>query len=113
ANRTNRLNETYQNSQLWFNEQIKKQIDNSTYDDRSDIENDLTRLNYSLELNKQSIFYNTLRYAPYYYFMVFLAVRLTLMFLNTFRKTINKNSFSLKNSPRWKYVKYKKEKQNL
>ncbi|CAF3392399.1 unnamed protein product [Rotaria sp. Silwood1] len=106
ANRTNQLNETYQNTQLWFNEQIKNQIINSTYDDRSDIENDLSRLNYSLELNKQSIFYNTLRYAPYYYFMVFLAVRLTFMFLNTFRKTINKNSFTIKNSPRWKYVKY-------
>ncbi|CAF0767643.1 unnamed protein product [Rotaria sordida] len=106
TNRTNQLNGTYQNAQLWFNEQVKKQIINSTYDDRSDIENDLSRLNYSLELNKQSIFYNTLRYAPYYYFMVFLAVRLTFMFLNTFRKTINKNSFTLKNSPRWKYVKY-------
>jgi hypothetical protein len=63
-------------------------------------------LNYSLELNKQSILYNTIRYAPYYYFIVFLAVRLTVMFFNTFRKTIDKNSFSLKSSPRWKYVKY-------
>jgi len=57
-------------------------------------------------LNKKSIFYNTLRYAPYYYFIVFLAVRLTLMFLNTFRNTIKKNSYPFKSSPRWKYVKY-------
>ena len=28
------------------------------------------------------------------------------MFFNTFRKTINKNRFSLKSTPRWKYVKY-------
>ncbi|CAF3555598.1 unnamed protein product [Rotaria sp. Silwood2] len=108
ANRTNRLNETYQNSQLWFNEQIKKQIDNSTYDDRSDIENDLTRLNYSLELNKQSILYNILRNAPYYYFIVYLAVCLTILFLNTFRGKLKKSSSSssLKSLPRWKYVKY-------
>ncbi len=102
TNRTTQLNET----QLWFNEQIEQHISNSTYDDRSEAENDLARLNYSLELNKQSIFYNTLRYAPYYYFIVFLAVRLTVMFLNTFRNTINSNSSSLKSSPRWKYVKY-------
>ncbi|CAF3918307.1 unnamed protein product [Rotaria magnacalcarata] len=72
----------------------------------ADVENDLTRLNNSLELNKQSILYNTLRYAPFYYFMVFLAVRLTVMFVNTFRQTINKKSCSLKSPPRWKYVKY-------
>jgi hypothetical protein len=28
------------------------------------------------------------------------------MFLNTFRNTIKKNSYSFKSSPRWKYVKY-------
>jgi hypothetical protein len=106
TNRTTHLNETYENTQIWFNEQIEKHITNSTYDDTGDIDNDLTRLNYSLELNKQSIFYNTLRYAPYYYFIVFLAVRLTLMFLNTFRNTIKKNSYRLKSTPRWKYVKY-------
>jgi hypothetical protein len=95
TNRTTYLNET---NPIWFN--------NSSYDDTGDIENDLTRLNYSLELNKQSIFYNTLRYAPYYYFIVFLAVRLTLMFFNTFRNTMKKNSNGLKSTPRWKYVKY-------
>ncbi|CAF1057526.1 unnamed protein product [Adineta steineri] len=106
TNQTHQLNETYQNTQLWFNEQIEKHLSNSTYDDKNEIENDITRLNYSLELNKQSIFYNTLRYAPYYYFISFLAIRLTLMFLNTFRNTINKNSDSYQSSPRWKYVKY-------
>ena len=66
----------------------------------------MSRLNYSLELNQQSIFYNTLRYAPYYYYIVFLAVRLTIMFLKTFRNTANSNSFSIQTTPRWKYVKY-------
>ncbi|CAF3083463.1 unnamed protein product [Rotaria socialis] len=106
TNRTAQLNQTSEGVQSWFDEQIKKQLINSTYDDSSDVENDLTRLNNSLELNKQSILYNTLRYAPFYYFMVFLAVRLTVMFLNTFRKTINKKPCSFKSSPRWKYVKY-------
>ncbi|UJR36793.1 hypothetical protein I4U23_029507 [Adineta vaga] len=106
TNRTGQLNVTYENTQSWFNEQIKEHLSNSTYDDQTEMENDLTRLNYSLELNKQSIFYNTLRYAPYYYFIVFLAVRLTLMFLNTFRNTIQHKTNLNQSSPRWKYVKY-------
>ena len=90
------MNET---TEVWFNEQYSN---TSTYEDSNEIQNDLTRLNYSLELNQQSILYNTLRYAPYYYFIVFLAVRLTIKFCQTFQK----NTFALKSSPRWKYVQY-------
>ncbi|CAF0921478.1 unnamed protein product [Adineta ricciae] len=106
TNRTSQLNDTYQNTQVWFNHQIEQHLINSTYDDQNEVENDLNRLNYSLELNRQSIVYNTLRYAPYYYFIVFLAVRLTVMFLNTFRNTIQHKNLLYKSSPRWKYVRY-------
>jgi hypothetical protein len=101
VNRTAKLNETYQDSRLWYN----NKIENFTHDDTYDIENELTRLNYSLELNKQSILYNILRNAPYYYFIVYLAVCLTILFLNTFRNKFQKSS-SLQSLPRWKYVKY-------
>ena len=72
VNRTNQFNETYQSGRLWYNHQIQDYMNNLTSDNPYEIENELTRLNYSLELNRQSIFYNILRYAPYYYFMVYL-----------------------------------------
>jgi hypothetical protein len=105
ANRTAKFNETYQNSHLWFNNKLEKYTENFTHDDTYDMENELTRLNYSLELNKQSILYNILRNAPYYYFIVYLAVCLTILFINTFRQKFEKSS-SLKSLARWKYVKY-------
>jgi hypothetical protein len=101
VNRTAKLNDTYQNNHLWY----KNKIENFTYDDTYEIENELTRLNYSLELNKQSILYNILRNAPYYYFIVYLAVCLTILFINTFRNKFQKSS-SFQSLPRWKYVKY-------
>ena len=80
-------------------------MNTSTYDDRSDLDNDLTRLNDSLELNRQSIFYNTVRYAPYYYYIVFLAVRLTLMFLNACLRRTKDTALSCARSSPWNYVK--------
>ena len=77
---------------------------NITHDDTYEMENELTRLNYSLELNKQSILYNILRNAPFYYFIVYLAVCLTVLFLRTCRQKSLKTS--LQSLPRWKYVKY-------
>jgi hypothetical protein len=104
-NRTTKINETYQHTRLWYHNKIDEYTRNSTTDDPYEIENELTRLNYSLELNKQSILYNILRNAPYYYFIVYLAVCLTILFLNTFRNKFKKSS-SLQSLPRWKYVKY-------
>ena len=77
---------------------------NFTHDESYEMENELTRLNYSLELNKQSILYNILRNAPYYYFIVYLAMCLTRLFFQTFRqKSLPSSCLSF---PRWKYVKY-------
>ncbi|CAF1128671.1 unnamed protein product [Rotaria sordida] len=105
TNRTGKFNETYMNTHYWYNNKIQKYPENLTYDDKYEIENELINLNYSLELNKQSILYNILRNAPYYYFIVYLAVCLTILFLNTFRGKLKKSS-SLQTLPRWKYVKY-------
>jgi len=93
-NRTEQFNQTYR---TWLNEKYE----NSSFDDRHEMENELTHLNYSLELNKQSIIYNILRNAPYYYFIVYLAVCLTILFFNTLRKKFPRSS-----SPRWKYVQF-------
>lgn len=69
------------------------------------MQNELTSLNYSLELNQQSIFYNILRNAPFYYFIVYLAVCLTVLFVKSILgKT--KKSTSYQSLARWKYVKY-------
>jgi len=106
VNRTAKLNETYENSHLWYHNKIEKYTQNFTYDDTNDIENELIRLNYSLELNKQSILYNILRNAPYYYFIVYLAVCLTILFINTFRGKLKKSSSSYQSLARWIYIKY-------
>ncbi|CAF1495996.1 unnamed protein product, partial [Adineta steineri] len=105
TNLTTKFNDTYQNTHLWYTNKIETYNANVTYDDTYEIENELTRLNYSLELNKQSILYNILRNAPYYYFISYLAVCLTILFLKTFRNKFQKSS-SCQLLPRWKYVKY-------
>ncbi|CAF3774923.1 unnamed protein product [Rotaria sp. Silwood1] len=105
TNRTEKLNETYINTRFWYKNKIEKYTENLTYDDKYDVENELIRLNYSLELNKQSILYNILRNAPYYYFIVYLTVCLTILFINIFRGKLKKSS-SLQTLPHWKYVKY-------
>ncbi|CAF3687754.1 unnamed protein product [Rotaria socialis] len=105
ANRTGKLNETYLNSRLWYHNKTDKYIESLTNDDKSEIHNDLKRLEYSLELNKESIFYNIIRNAPYYYFIAYLAVCLTILFLNTFRGKFKKSS-SYQSLPRWKYVRF-------
>jgi hypothetical protein len=78
-----------------------------------DMDNELESLDYALELNEQSIFYNILRNAPYYYFITYLAVCLTILFINTFRHLFistsrqkSEKSSSLQSLARWKYVKY-------
>ncbi|CAF4447849.1 unnamed protein product, partial [Rotaria sp. Silwood2] len=53
TNRTGKLNETYINTRYWYTNKIQKYTENLTYDDKYEIENELIRLNYSLELNKQ------------------------------------------------------------
>jgi hypothetical protein len=105
ANRTAKFNETYQNSRSWLDNALDKYTGDLTPDGTYDMENELTRFNNSLESNKQSIFYNVVRNAPYYYFIVYLAVCLTILFINTFRQKFEKSS-SLKSLARWKYVKY-------
>jgi hypothetical protein len=80
---------------------------NCTDNDQSDLANDLTRLNYTLELNRQSILHNTLRYAPYYFYLVFLAVRLTVMLIDAcHRKRRERSSSSRSLTPAWNYVKH-------
>ncbi|UJR09350.1 hypothetical protein I4U23_013594 [Adineta vaga] len=105
TNRTNVLNETYENTRLWYNNRIETYTTNLTYDDTYEIENELTRLNFSLELNKQSILYNILRNAPYYYFISYLTVCLIILFLKACRNQYEKSP-SYQSLPRWKYIKY-------
>ncbi|CAF1256094.1 unnamed protein product [Adineta ricciae] len=104
-NRTDALNETYQDARTWYHTKIDSLTANLTYDDTYEVENELMRLNYSLELNKQSVLYNVLRNAPYYYFISYLAVCLTILFLKSLFVKDHK-MFSYKSLARWKYVKY-------
>ena len=54
-------------------------------------------------MNRQSILYKTVRYAPYYYYLVFLAVRFTVMFIDAFRP---RRPSSRKVTSEWKYVQH-------
>ena len=103
SNRTAKFNATYESSRHWYHNRFDTHADNATYADSNDIDNELTSLNYSLELNKQSIFYNILRNAPYYYYIVYLAVCLSVLFV---KKLLDheKKDFSFASLARWKYV---------
>ncbi|CAF1239237.1 unnamed protein product, partial [Didymodactylos carnosus] len=114
-NRTAYLNETAHNyssrAKLWYHTKQSK-LNNLTYDEKDDVQMDILRLDRSLGLNKQGIYYNTFRYAPYYYYSTYLAIRLTLMFLCEFIQLFQsipkqkQKSFSNQQSPRWKYVQW-------
>ncbi|CAF1140337.1 unnamed protein product [Didymodactylos carnosus] len=111
-NRTTYLNETAHNytsrAKLWYHNKISKL--NLTHDEDDDVQMDILRLDRSLGLNKQGIYYNTFRYAPYYYYSTYLAISLTLMFLcefiQLFRSITKQKTISNQHSPRWKYVQW-------
>lgn len=100
------MNATFHRNRFWHHDQIdSSSYANATSDNVHAIDHELARLNYSLELNKQSILYNILRNAPYYYFISYLAVCLTILFVKTCLKQLDRNS-SYESLPRWKYLKY-------
>jgi len=58
----------------------------------------------SLEFDREKIFYEILRQAPFYYFIVYLSICLTFEFFRTIFGRTNRSS-NYQNYARWKYVK--------
>lgn len=82
-----------------------RNFSNLTEDEQLDANNELQRLNYEAQLNEQTVFYNVARNAPFYYFIVYLAVCLTILFVKTISTREKKSSNFYQNFSRWKYVK--------
>jgi hypothetical protein len=95
----NLIKETFEKFQR-LGVDLRESLTNQSFED----DDELKQLKYSLELDRQSIFYNVLRNAPFYYFIVYLSVCLTFFFFETIAGRTRRSS-NYKNLARWKYVK--------